>query len=544
MISPRRTVLPSAVTAIVVALAPFMPAQAAAHPDENLNPAKGDVVSVETQELETVVQDPELPVAPPKTGDKNPGATMGQKFKSMEDTTNLSPESEQELRDVAADELGTGPSANPSATANPSASATTGRVGPAGSMSLMIRGNTWVPAGIAGIDVSGWQPAVNWSAEYAMGARFAYVKATEGVAYTSPAFASQYSGSYNVGMIRGAYHFALPNLSSGAAQADYFVDNGGGWSNDGRTLPGLLDVEYNPYPSLGNTCFNMSAAQLNTWIKSFSDRYKQRTGRWPAIYTTTDWWRTCTGNTAQFNNHPLHIAAYGVATPGAMPSGWGRYDIWQFSSTGPFSGDSNVYGGSWEQLRALASSTSYSPLGGRSNAAAGYTVKGGIAATYRATGGAATWGNPVMNEAPAAYGGYYQEFVRNGVKTTAYWHASTGAHMVRNTTGIGAKFINAGRERGYGFPSTEQASITGGVYQNFRTTNGRTTKVLWSAGTGTHAVYESGAIGQTWARAGYERGYGWPTTDEYRSGSEVVQRFSKGYTVHWSSVTGKAWVTR
>lgn len=57
-------------------------------------------------------------------------------------------------------------------------------VGPAGSMSLVIN-RSWRPAGIAGMDVSGWQPAVNWSAEYANGARFAYVKATEGIGYRS-----------------------------------------------------------------------------------------------------------------------------------------------------------------------------------------------------------------------------------------------------------------------------------------------------------------------------------------------------------------------
>jgi hypothetical protein len=49
--------------------------------------------------------------------------------------------------------------------------------------------------------------------------------------------------SANVGMIRGAYHFALPNSSSGATQANYFAGNGGGWSWDGKTLPGALDIE-------------------------------------------------------------------------------------------------------------------------------------------------------------------------------------------------------------------------------------------------------------------------------------------------------------
>ncbi|MGI8723284.1 MAG: GH25 family lysozyme [Geodermatophilaceae bacterium] len=42
------------------------------------------------------------------------------------------------------------------------------------------------------------------------------------------------AGSYNVGMIRGAYHFARPDRSSGATQANYFASNGGGWSADGE----------------------------------------------------------------------------------------------------------------------------------------------------------------------------------------------------------------------------------------------------------------------------------------------------------------------
>ena len=198
--------LPAAVTAAALIVTSFLPASAAEDPHQNLNPDKGDVVSVETEELETVVQDPQLPTAPPKTGDKNPGATMGQKMKTMEDTTKLSPASEKELEKVEKAVLGSGPaaSASPSDAASgastPSSGATgtkapqaadTG-VGPAGSMSLVIQQNSWRPAGIAGMDVSGWQPAVNWSAEYANGARFAYVKATEGIGYRSEAFNDQY----------------------------------------------------------------------------------------------------------------------------------------------------------------------------------------------------------------------------------------------------------------------------------------------------------------------------------------------------------------
>ena len=90
-------------------------------------------------------------------------------------------------------------------------------------------------ATVAGMDVSAHQGNVDWQSWWNQGMRFAYVKATEGTNYTNPYFAQQYNGSYNVGMIRGAYHFALPDRSSGAVQANYFVDHGGGWSRDGKT---------------------------------------------------------------------------------------------------------------------------------------------------------------------------------------------------------------------------------------------------------------------------------------------------------------------
>lgn len=122
-----------------------------------------------------------------------------------------------------------------------------------------------------GIDVSDFQPTVNWATVKANGLSFVFIKATEGTskiirnivaphswhyhssAYTSPAFSSQYTGATNAGFIRGAYHFAHPDSSSGAVQAKYFLANGGkliwmirrksthsilkgGWSGDGKAI--------------------------------------------------------------------------------------------------------------------------------------------------------------------------------------------------------------------------------------------------------------------------------------------------------------------
>lgn len=170
-----------------------------------------------------------------------------------------------------------------------------------------------------GFDISGYQPNVNFSTAKANGAQFVIIKATEGTTYTSPSFSSQYTGATNAGLIRGAYHFAHPDSSSGATQANYFLAHGGGWSADGITLPGMLDIEYNPN---GATCYGLSASAMVSWIKDFSDTYHAKTSRYPIIYTTNDWWNTCTGNSKAFSTtNPLNLARYG-STVGTVPGGW------------------------------------------------------------------------------------------------------------------------------------------------------------------------------------------------------------------------------
>jgi len=202
------------------------------------------------------------------------------------------------------------------------------------------------------MDVSGYQGNVAWSTAYANGARFAYVKATEGTGYTNPYFAQQYDGSYNVGMIRGAYHFARPNISSGTTQADYFVDHGGGWSGDGKTLPGAVDLEYNPYS--GGTCYGLSQSSMAAWIRAFSNEYHARTTRYPVIYTSTSWWSQCVGTAANFSStSPLWVARYS-STVGMLPYAWSYYTFWQYADSGTFPGDQDRFNGAYSQLQAIA----------------------------------------------------------------------------------------------------------------------------------------------------------------------------------------------
>jgi len=199
-------------------------------------------------------------------------------------------------------------------------------IDPAGTAGLLPSS---VEASVAGIDVSSYQGNVNWASYWSAGKKFAYVKATEGTGYTNDYFSQQYTGSYNVGMIRGAYHYARPDLGGAAAQADYFVAHGGNWSNDGKTLPGTLDIEWGP----NSDCYGLSKSAMVAWIKAFSDRYHAKTTRWPVIYTATSWWTECTGNTGDFSStNPLWVARY-ASTAGTLPYNWGFYTFWQYSSS-------------------------------------------------------------------------------------------------------------------------------------------------------------------------------------------------------------------
>ncbi|HIV58358.1 MAG TPA: lysozyme [Candidatus Stackebrandtia faecavium] len=210
---------------------------------------------------------------------------------------------------------------------------------------------------VRGIDVSGHQGNVDWGQVSDAGYDFAYVKATEGTDFKSDSFAQQYNGSYDAGMIRGAYHFALPNNSSGAAQAEHFAANGGGWSADDQTLPGVLDIETNPYS--GDQCYGLSQGAMVDWIKDFSDTYHAKTKRYPVIYTTASWWSSCTGGSDAFaETNPVWTAHWGVDQPD-VPAGFPAWSFWQHTDSADVPGvdgpsDANVWNGSKERLVAMA----------------------------------------------------------------------------------------------------------------------------------------------------------------------------------------------
>ncbi|KAI9926318.1 hypothetical protein ASPWEDRAFT_32265 [Aspergillus wentii DTO 134E9] len=205
---------------------------------------------------------------------------------------------------------------------------------------------------VQGFDISNHQAKVDFAAAYKDGARFVVSKATEGTGFTDDYYKSHTKEATEAGLIHGAYHFARPDKSSGKAQAVYFIKNGGDWKDDGKTLPGMLDIEYNPY---GHTCYDLSDEKMVAWIEDFVSTYHEQTKRYPLLYTTADWWNKCTGNSKKFADTPLVLASYSSSPPKTIPGSWETYTIWQNSNKYKHGGDSDLFNGGLGQLKKIVS---------------------------------------------------------------------------------------------------------------------------------------------------------------------------------------------
>jgi GH25 family lysozyme M1 (1,4-beta-N-acetylmuramidase) len=405
---------------------------------------------------------------------------------------------------------------------------------------------------VLGHDVSNWQPNINWTATAAAGAKFVYIKATEGTNFRNPIFAPQYIGSYLAGIIRGAYTFALPDRSSGATQANFFVDNGGGWSADGMTMPPMLDLEYNPY---GPTCYGLTPAQMVAWVRDFSNTVKARTGIYPVIYTSAYYWNMCTGSNATFGaTNPLFIAYYPyvrspLQSPGPMPAGWAYQSIWQYSDSGTFPGDADVWNGTMAQLKAFVGTPVTTPpvttppvttppvttppvTTPPVNTPPVSSASDPIDAYYTQLGGAGYLGDPT-GDAYAVAGGKGRDY-KNG---SIYWSAATGAHLVRGAILARYRALN-GPAGILGFPITDQLRTpdNAGAYNTF-SGMGRSS-IYWTSRTGAHAV--GGAIRAKWRDLGGPTGLvGYPLTDELptSAGAGRYNSFT-GADLYWSRTTG------
>jgi len=216
---------------------------------------------------------------------------------------------------------------------------------------------------VQGIDVSRYQPNVDWPRVKAAGIAFVVAKASQ-ANWNDPLFAKHWPGAKDAGLLRGAYHFLTPDVDPLKQAAAYLKALG----SDPGDLPPVLDIE----AKTDNPA--QLAKHAQAWIAEVEKQLKRK----PVIYTAAWYWNSgmLIGGKypAWAADYALWVAAYPVK--GGMPTlaelaqgkykpllpkSWTSWLFWQYSEKGRVDGiinpdgkpanvDMNIFGGSLEDF--------------------------------------------------------------------------------------------------------------------------------------------------------------------------------------------------
>jgi GH25 family lysozyme M1 (1,4-beta-N-acetylmuramidase) len=253
---------------------------------------------------------------------------------------------------------------------------------------------------VEGIDVSHYEPNVDWAKVKAAGREFAFMKATEGTTYVDPSFTMHWANSKAAGVLRGAYHFHRVD-SDPIAQADHFL------ATVGKLEPGdmiMLDVE--------DANHGGTASSITANVKACIEHIASKAGQVPVLYTGMWYWTGHMGTPTGFSKYPMFIAAYPSAYSSftnktycpTIPDDFKTWAFWQYSDGDPTvtagiptmpgvgqSCDRDVFNGTLAELKAFAGVTGAGGTGGGAGAGGSAAAgKGGSAAAGK--GGASTAG--------------------------------------------------------------------------------------------------------------------------------------------------------
>jgi GH25 family lysozyme M1 (1,4-beta-N-acetylmuramidase) len=366
-----------------------------------------------------------------------------------------------------------------------------------------------------GVDVSSWQhpnnAPISWASVKAAGNSFAVIKATEGTTYTNPHFVQDRADATAAGLVVGAYHFARPAMpiSTAVDQARYFMTAVGNNRVAGQIAP-VLDLE---------TTGGLNPTDLAAWTQAFLQEVESQTGRAPIIYTYRTFWPDKIANTQAFAKYPLWFALYnGAGDPGALPGGWQKWLIWQYTSSGAVNGI---------QGKADVNSFCCSPTDLTANADG---TKDEIAARYAAEPLLhISLGAPTRGEGPAGGGGRWQPYA-NGLM---FWSVKTGTRALHGP--IAAKYTALGGSNGFlGRPleDVSYATAPGALQAVFE--NGW---IYWHPAVGAFEVHGE-ILKKYLSLGGSGSSLGLPTSDEHAAPGGQESAFQHG-RLHWNSATNQ-----
>ncbi len=186
-------------------------------------------------------------------------------------------------------------------------------------------------SGTLGIDVSKYQPSINWSSVKASGISFVIIRcgyrgASTGVLIQDPYYTSHIKGAKAAGLKVGIYFFSTAlNEAEAVEEASMCVALAGGY---GVNYPIFIDVESSPRPGYDALSPSERTANISAFCKTI-----RSAGYSAGVYANKNW-LTEKIHTGELSGYKIWLAQYNAGGPTYN----GRYDLWQYTSRGSVDG--------------------------------------------------------------------------------------------------------------------------------------------------------------------------------------------------------------
>ena len=185
-------------------------------------------------------------------------------------------------------------------------------------------------SGSLGIDVSKYQPSINWAAVKSSGVDYVIIRcgyrgSSTGALIEDPYFKSHIKGAKAAGLKVGVYFFTTAVTEAEAveeASMCAYLCNG-----YGLDFPIFMDCESSPRAGYNG----MSASQRTAIIKAFCNTVRSA-GYSAGVYANKTWLSSYM-HAGELSGYKIWLAQYNSA-----PTYSGKYDMWQYTSKGSVNG--------------------------------------------------------------------------------------------------------------------------------------------------------------------------------------------------------------
>ena len=185
-------------------------------------------------------------------------------------------------------------------------------------------------SGSRGIDVSKWQGSIDWGAVAASGINFAIIRvgyrgATTGALIEDPYFKANIAGATRAGIKVGVYFFTQAvNEIEAVEEASMVLKLISGYR---VTYPVFIDTERATNGRANGLDRNTRTAVVSAFCRTIANG-----GYKPGVYASKSWYNNQL-NASSLNSYCIWVAQYNSSCTYS-----GKYDIWQYTSTGKVPG--------------------------------------------------------------------------------------------------------------------------------------------------------------------------------------------------------------